>query len=148
MTKSGSRQRSLETMYAALASASPRPRSTSPPASSPTFATAGDRSFDNPEIIGREGTKTLEEGLSCRGSMRASSARAPVRALDREGQPPSSTPTAARRVAPHEMDHLEGKLFVDYLSELKRQRIRKRLEKARKSGKSEETPRRRAAPVI
>jgi peptide deformylase len=46
------------------------------------------------------------------------------------------------------MDHLEGKLFVDYLSELKRQRIRKRLEKARKSGKSEDTPRRRAAPVI
>jgi peptide deformylase len=32
----------------------------------------------------------------------------------------------------HEMDHLEGKLFVDYLSELKRQRIRKRLEKERK----------------
>jgi peptide deformylase len=33
----------------------------------------------------------------------------------------------------HEMDHLEGKLFVDYLSDLKRQRIRKKLEKERKS---------------
>jgi peptide deformylase len=32
----------------------------------------------------------------------------------------------------HEMDHLEGKLFVDYLSDLKRQRIRKKLEKERK----------------
>jgi len=32
----------------------------------------------------------------------------------------------------HEMDHLEGKLFVDYLSELKRQLIRRRLEKERK----------------
>ena len=32
----------------------------------------------------------------------------------------------------HEMDHLEGKLFVDYLSELKRQRIRKRLDKERR----------------
>jgi peptide deformylase len=32
----------------------------------------------------------------------------------------------------HEMDHLEGKLFVDYLSDLKRQRIRKRLEKERR----------------
>jgi peptide deformylase len=31
----------------------------------------------------------------------------------------------------HEMDHLEGKLFVDYLSDLKRQRIRKKLEKIR-----------------
>jgi peptide deformylase len=32
----------------------------------------------------------------------------------------------------HEMDHLEGKLFVDYLSDLKRQRIRKRIEKERR----------------
>jgi hypothetical protein len=32
----------------------------------------------------------------------------------------------------HEMDHLEGKLFVDYLSDLKRQRIRKRIEKDRR----------------
>jgi peptide deformylase len=32
----------------------------------------------------------------------------------------------------HEMDHLDGKLFVDYLSELKRQRIRKKLDKERR----------------
>ena len=32
----------------------------------------------------------------------------------------------------HEMDHLEGRLFVDYLSELKRQRLRKKLAKARR----------------
>jgi peptide deformylase len=32
----------------------------------------------------------------------------------------------------HEMDHLDGKLFVDYLSELKRQLIRRRLQKERK----------------
>ena len=32
----------------------------------------------------------------------------------------------------HEMDHLEGKLFVDYLSDLKRERIRKKLDKERK----------------
>jgi peptide deformylase len=32
----------------------------------------------------------------------------------------------------HEMDHLEGKLFVDYLSDLRRERIRKKLEKERK----------------
>ena len=36
----------------------------------------------------------------------------------------------------HEMDHLEGKLFVDYLSELKRQLIRRRLEKERKQRSS------------
>ena len=45
----------------------------------------------------------------------------------------------------HEMDHLEGKLFVDYLSELKRQLIRRRLEKERKQrSKGSET--RAAAP--
>ncbi len=32
----------------------------------------------------------------------------------------------------HEMDHLDGKLFVDYLSEMKRQRIRKKLDKERR----------------
>jgi peptide deformylase len=40
----------------------------------------------------------------------------------------------------HEMDHLEGKLFVDYLSELKRQRIRKKIEKARKVTGSQPEP--------
>jgi peptide deformylase len=34
------------------------------------------------------------------------------------------------------MDHLTGKLFVDYLSELKRQRIRKKLEKERRDRSS------------
>ncbi len=42
----------------------------------------------------------------------------------------------------HEMDHLDGKLFVDYLSELKRQRIRKKLDKERRSRDSDRgTPR-------
>jgi peptide deformylase len=40
----------------------------------------------------------------------------------------------------HEMDHLEGKLFVDYLSDLKRERIRKKLEKERKE-RTARTPR-------
>ena len=35
----------------------------------------------------------------------------------------------------HEMDHLEGKLFVDYLSDLKRERIRKKLDKDRKEAR-------------
>jgi len=45
----------------------------------------------------------------------------------------------------HEMDHLEGKLFVDYLSELKRQRIRKKLDKERRErgGKARDAARQR-----
>jgi peptide deformylase len=46
----------------------------------------------------------------------------------------------------HEMDHLEGKLFVDYLSDLKRERIRKKLEKDRKerAGRARESTAARA----
>jgi len=46
----------------------------------------------------------------------------------------------------HEMDHLDGKLFVDYLSDLKRERIRKKLEKDRKerAGKARESSSARA----
>ncbi|MBV9343588.1 MAG: peptide deformylase, partial [Gammaproteobacteria bacterium] len=40
----------------------------------------------------------------------------------------------------HEMDHLEGKLFVDYLSDLKRERIRKKLDKERKERREPATP--------
>ena len=40
----------------------------------------------------------------------------------------------------HEMDHLEGKLFVDYLSDLKRERIRKKLDKERKERASQAAP--------
>ncbi|MDG1507557.1 MAG: peptide deformylase [Luminiphilus sp.] len=53
-----------------------------------------------------------------------------VEALDRDGRPVDETVTGLLAVClQHEMDHLQGKLFVDYLSPLKRQRIRQRLEK-------------------
>lgn len=53
-----------------------------------------------------------------------------VEALDRDGRPIDETLTGLLAVClQHEMDHLQGKLFVDYLSPLKRQRIRQRLEK-------------------
>lgn len=53
-----------------------------------------------------------------------------VEALDRDGCPIDETVTGLLAVClQHEMDHLQGKLFVDYLSPLKRQRIRQRLEK-------------------
>ena len=53
-----------------------------------------------------------------------------VHALDRDGSTIDETVTGLLAVCiQHEMDHLQGKLFVDYLSPLKRQRIRQRLEK-------------------
>ena len=105
----------------------------------------------NPEIIRREGTQTQEEGcLSVPGvyDKVVRSERVRVRALDRDGREFELDADGLLAVCiQHEMDHLEGKLFVDYLSELKRQRIRKRAEKGRKSG-TEERPRRQAARVI
>ena len=53
-----------------------------------------------------------------------------VRALDREGKTFEMDCDGLLAVCvQHEMDHLEGKLFVDYLSELKRTRIRQKLER-------------------
>ena len=87
----------------------------------------------NPEIVEREGTQLLEEGcLSLPGVFEAveRSARIRVRALDRDGVPFELDAEKLLAVCiQHEMDHLEGKVFVDYLSRLKRERIRARLQK-------------------
>jgi peptide deformylase len=57
-----------------------------------------------------------------------------VKALNRDGQSFEMDAEGLLAVCiQHEMDHLEGKLFVDYLSELKRRMIRRRLEKERKN---------------
>jgi len=48
----------------------------------------------------------------------------------------------------HEIDHLDGKLFVDYLSEMKRQRVRKKLEKDRRLRAEGRTPAPASAPAI
>ncbi|MBV8803987.1 MAG: peptide deformylase [Sinobacteraceae bacterium] len=90
----------------------------------------------NPEILSREGAAETEEGcLSVPGIFddvkRAAKIR--VRAQDRTGAVFERDCEGVLAVCvQHEMDHLEGKLFVDYLSDLKRQRIRKKLEKERK----------------
>ena len=56
-----------------------------------------------------------------------------MRALDRHGQPFELETDGLLAVCiQHETDHLDGKLFVDYLSGLKRDRIRKKLEKLRR----------------
>jgi peptide deformylase len=90
----------------------------------------------NAEIVAREGVAEGEEGcLSVPGVFDRvdRAARISVRALDREGQPLELEADGLLAVCiQHEMDHLEGKLFVDYLSELKRTRIRKKLEKERR----------------
>jgi len=94
------------------------------------------RVFINPEILSREGEADTEEGcLSVPGIfdgvVRASKVR--VRWRDRTGAVSEEDFEGMMAVCiQHEMDHLDGKLFVDYLSDLKRQRIRKKLEKERK----------------
>jgi peptide deformylase len=56
-----------------------------------------------------------------------------VRFLDRQGQPQELRADGLLAVCiQHEMDHLDGKLFVDYLSPLKREMVRKKLAKQRK----------------
>jgi peptide deformylase len=92
----------------------------------------------NPQIIERDGSLQVEEGcLSVPGVFDTPTARSEhirVRALDRDGKPFELEADGLLSVCiQHELDHLEGKLFVDYLSELKRNRIRKKLEKEKRS---------------
>jgi len=90
----------------------------------------------NPRIVSRSGSEEMEEGcLSVPGVydtvQRAE--RITVQALDREGKTFELTTDGLLAVCiQHEIDHLRGKLFVDYLSPLKRQRIRKKLEKRKR----------------
>ncbi len=87
----------------------------------------------NPEIIDRQGEQTLEEGcLSVPGiyDTVTRAERIKVRALDRHGKLfELETSELLATCIQHEIDHLEGKLFVDYLSRLKQQRIRKKMQK-------------------
>lgn len=91
----------------------------------------------NPEIIESSGSETMDEGcLSVPGFYETVSRadRVRVRALGRDGTPFELDTDGLKAVCiQHEIDHLDGKLFVDYLSSLKRQRIRKKLEKEAKS---------------
>jgi peptide deformylase len=90
----------------------------------------------NPEIVAAEGRAPGEEGcLSLPGiyDKLERAERIKVRAQDRNGERFELDAEGMLAVCiQHEMDHLEGKLFVDYLSELKRQLIRRRLQKERK----------------
>jgi len=90
----------------------------------------------NPELLEQSGETGIEEGCLSIPEQRALVPRAEkvkIRALDYNG---NSFELAADELLAiciqHEMDHLVGKLFVDYLSPLKRQRIRQKLEKMAK----------------
>jgi len=105
----------------------------------------------NPQLLKQEGSAPAEEGcLSLPGIYdklsRATHIR--VRALGRDGEPFEMDAEGLLAVCiQHEMDHLEGKLFVDYLSELKRQLIRRRLTKERRQ-RSPSSELRASAPAL
>ena len=92
--------------------------------------------FVNPEILERSGEQVYQEGCLSVPNIFADVTRANeilVRALDRNGQSFELRVDGLLAVCiQHEMDHLEGKLFVDYLSPLKREMVRKKLAKARR----------------
>jgi peptide deformylase len=94
--------------------------------------------FINPRIDRLEGEQETPEGcLSVPGfyELVKRADRVRVRALDRNGEPFELVADGMLAVCiQHECDHLDGKLFVDYLSSLKRQRIRKKLQKQHRIG--------------
>ena len=93
--------------------------------------------FINPEITVADGHQVYQEGCLSVPNIFADVTRAnsiTVKAWGRDGQPfELQTDGLLAICIQHEMDHLEGKLFVDYLSPLKRDRVRKTLEKARRN---------------
>jgi peptide deformylase len=99
------------------------------------------REYINPRIIETEGTETCEEGCLSVPGIYADVSRAEkvrVAAFDRKGKPFEETIDGMHAVClQHEMDHLEGKLFVDYLSPLKRRMVLKKLEKARRQAEKD-----------
>ena len=92
--------------------------------------------FINPELGDKAGEQVYQEGCLSVPGIFADVTRADeitVRFLDRQGQPQELRADGLLAVCiQHEMDHLEGKLFVDYLSPLKREMVRKKLAKQRK----------------
>ncbi|MDW8478626.1 MAG: peptide deformylase [Xanthomonadales bacterium] len=90
----------------------------------------------NPVIVAREGEQRCEEGCLSVPELRAEvprAARIRVRAQDAQGETFELEAEGLLAVCiQHEMDHLEGRLFVDYLSPLKREMARRRLAKRRR----------------
>lgn len=99
------------------------------------------RYFINPEIIDRQGTQTCEEGCLSVPGIYAEVNRAErvtVRALGLDGETFELEADGLLAVCiQHEIDHLDGKVFVDYLSPLKRRMVEKRLRKQQRLDKAE-----------
>ena len=92
----------------------------------------------NPKIVNQVGQEEMQEGcLSVPGFYEnvKRAEQVTIQALNEQGESFEIEADGLLAVCiQHEMDHLQGKLFVDYLSPLKRQRIKKKLEKLEKSG--------------
>jgi peptide deformylase len=95
------------------------------------------RVFINPQIIQREGDQTCQEGCLSVPGIFADVSRAErivVQALDAHGKPFELAADGLLAVCiQHEIDHLDGKLFVDYLSPLKRDMVKRKLAKQRRN---------------
>lgn len=92
--------------------------------------------FINPELQQQEGEKENEEGCLSVPGIYEKVSRAEcvtVRALDEHGKPFTLEAEGLLAICiQHEMDHLQGKVFVEYLSHLKQTRIRSKLKKQRR----------------
>jgi peptide deformylase len=102
------------------------------------------RVFINPEIVDQSGRAEGEEGcLSVPGiyDVVERAERVTVRALDRDGKPFELKAEGLLAVCvQHEIDHLKGKVFVDYLSNLKRNRIKAKLAKQAREHRPDAAP--------
>ena len=95
--------------------------------------TGGAQALINPEIESRSGTIREEEGcLSLPGvfGVIERSKTVTVKAMDAEGKPVSLEVTGLKaRIVQHELDHLDGVLFIDRLPPVTRDRIKKKIQK-------------------
>ena len=102
------------------------------------------REYINPQILEEEGSEVCEEGCLSVPGIYAEVKRAEkirVRAFDRHGEVFEEDLDGMHAIClQHEMDHLKGKLFVDYLSPLKQRMVRKKLEKQRRFDMANPTP--------
>jgi peptide deformylase len=100
--------------------------------------------YVNPQILSSSGEQIYEEGCLSVPGVYAEVKRTEdirIRASDAAGQAFEEDLSGLHSIClQHEMDHLQGKLFVDYLSPLKRQMVRKKLEKQKKLADQKPVP--------
>lgn len=93
--------------------------------------------FVNPVITAKEGIQTYNEGCLSVPNFQAEIERAlwvTLEAMDENGKPIHLKATGLLAVCiQHEIDHLDGKLFIDYLSPLKRERLQKKIKKQQRA---------------